>query len=118
MVCMCSCAAAVTAPLIVLSTQLHLQEPTFLQKCATCLLAAATVAMPMSVAPVLVRAGHRQQPLDPRQQHTEHQNVHACRCRNRLCVEGCCLSPQRQPGNVKLAALAQAALRHCQHDYM
>jgi cyclophilin family peptidyl-prolyl cis-trans isomerase len=29
------------------------EEPTFLQRCATCLLAAATVAMPMSVAPVL-----------------------------------------------------------------
>jgi cyclophilin family peptidyl-prolyl cis-trans isomerase len=29
------------------------EEPSFLQRCATCLLAAATVAMPMSVAPVL-----------------------------------------------------------------
>lgn len=34
---------------------LNLQGPSFLQRCATTLLAAATVAMPMTVSPVLVR---------------------------------------------------------------
>lgn len=82
------------------STQLHVQEPTFLQRCATCLLAAATVAMPMSVSPVLVRAGHRQQTLDPRQQ----QRSHSIRM---------CMLAAAATGCVQGAAVATAPAWHC-----
>lgn len=86
------------------STQLHVQEPTFLQRCATCLLAAATVAMPMSVAPVLVRVGHRQQTLDPRQQHTCQQRFHSIKM---------CMLAAAATGFVQGAAVATAPAWQC-----